>query len=129
MSILPVLMVGIGGWGLYGFGHSSTGFKTANEDRTVRVPSVQLGKIPDIWYQIRRNSLESVISRNIEIAKTQPEDAHKLVNQAKVNQLVASASEVAVKMVRMVRLYILMRSINKSSHKTVDIISVINGAT
>lgn len=35
--------------------------------------SVQLGKIPDIWYQIRRNSLESVILRNIEIAKTRLE--------------------------------------------------------
>ena len=43
LSILSMLMIGIGAMGLYGFNHSNDGLKTVYEDRTV--PAVQMGKI------------------------------------------------------------------------------------
>ena len=54
MSILSVLLVGIGTLGLYGFKHSNTGMKTVYEGRLI--PSSQLGSILDVWYQVRENA-------------------------------------------------------------------------
>lgn len=79
MSILSVLMVGIGAYGLYGFNHSNAGLKTVYQDRLV--PSVQLGTILDVWYQVRENTRNAVESNNIATAKNLGEEANKLVRQ------------------------------------------------
>ena len=79
MSILSVLMVGIGTLGLYGFNHSNAGLKTVYEDRLI--PSVQLGSILDVWYQVRENARNAIESNNIATAKALGEDANKLVRQ------------------------------------------------
>jgi methyl-accepting chemotaxis protein len=77
MSILSVLMVGIGTLGLYGFNHSNAGLKTVYEDRLI--PSVQLGSILDVWYQVRENARNATESNNMATAKALGEDANKLV--------------------------------------------------
>ncbi|MBP6058885.1 MAG: MCP four helix bundle domain-containing protein [Nitrosomonas sp.] len=79
MSILSVLMVGIGGLGLYGFNHSNAALKSVYEDRTVT--AMQLGKILDVWYQVRENAENAVESKNIAAAKTLGEDVTRLVKQ------------------------------------------------
>ncbi|WP_292993934.1 methyl-accepting chemotaxis protein [Nitrosomonas sp.] len=79
MSILSVLMVGIGTLGLYGFKHSNTGMKTIYEDRLI--PSVQLGSILDVWYQVRETAKSAIESNNMATAKALGEDANKLVRQ------------------------------------------------
>nr|WP_297325099.1 MCP four helix bundle domain-containing protein [Nitrosomonas sp.] len=67
MSILSVLMVGIGALGLYGFNHSNTGVKNVYQDRLI--PSVQLGSILDVWYQVRENARNAIESKNTATAK------------------------------------------------------------
>ena len=55
ISILSMLMIGIGALGLYGFNHSNEGLKSVYEDRTV--PSVQLRKKMSI---MRKTSSEKL---------------------------------------------------------------------
>ncbi|MDO8334417.1 MAG: methyl-accepting chemotaxis protein [Nitrosomonas sp.] len=79
ISMLSLLLVGIGSLGLYGINQSNAGLKSVYEDRTV--PAVMLGKILDAWYQVRRNAIDAASSKNIEVAKARTEDALKLVKQ------------------------------------------------
>lgn len=79
MSILSVLMVGIGALGLYGFNHSNTGVKNVYQDRLI--PSVQLGSILDVWYQVRENARNAIESKNTATVKALGEEANKLVKQ------------------------------------------------
>ena len=79
ISMLSLLLVGIGSLGLYGINQSNAGLKSVYEDRTV--PAVMLGKILDVWYQVRRNAIDAASSKNIEVAKARAEDALKLVKQ------------------------------------------------
>ncbi|MDO9471110.1 MAG: MCP four helix bundle domain-containing protein, partial [Nitrosomonas sp.] len=79
ISMLSLLLIGIGSLGLYGINQSNAGLKSVYEDRTV--PAVQLGKILDVWYQVRRNAIDAASSKNIEVAKARTEDALKLVKQ------------------------------------------------
>ncbi|QOJ24269.1 MAG: MCP four helix bundle domain-containing protein [Gammaproteobacteria bacterium] len=74
-----MLMIGIGVLGLYGFNHSNAGLKSVYEDRTVT--AVQLGKILDVWYQVRKNATDATESKNAEIAKKLAEEANRLVKQ------------------------------------------------
>jgi len=79
ISMLSLLLIGIGSLGLYGINQSNAGLKSVYEDRTV--PAVQLGKILDVWYQVRRNAIDVASSKNIEVAKARTEDTLKLVKQ------------------------------------------------
>ncbi|MBS0425200.1 MAG: MCP four helix bundle domain-containing protein [Proteobacteria bacterium] len=79
ISLLSMLMIGIGVLGLYGFNHSNAGLKSVYEDRTVT--AVQLGKILDVWYQVRKNATDATESKNAEIAKKLAEEANRLVKQ------------------------------------------------
>jgi methyl-accepting chemotaxis protein len=79
ISLLSMLMIGIGVLGLYGFNHSNAGLKSVYEDRTVT--AVQLGKILDVWYQVRKNAIDATESKNAEIAKKLAEEANRLVKQ------------------------------------------------
>lgn len=79
ISILSMLMIGIGALGLYGFNHSNAGLKSVYEDRTVT--AVQLGKILDVWYQVRKNAIDATESKNVEVSKKLAEEANRLVKQ------------------------------------------------
>jgi len=79
ISLLSMLMIGIGVLGLYGFNHSNAGLKSVYEDRTV--PAVQLGKILDVWYQVRKNAIDATESKNVEVSKKLFEEANRLVKQ------------------------------------------------
>ncbi|MDV6342125.1 Tar ligand binding domain-containing protein [Nitrosomonas sp. Is24] len=76
ISMLSLLLIGIGSLGLYGINQSNVGLKSVYEDRTVT--AVMLGKILDAWYQVRRNAIDAAGSKNIEVAKARAEDALKL---------------------------------------------------
>ncbi|MER0204767.1 MAG: HAMP domain-containing protein [Nitrosomonas sp.] len=77
ISILSMLMIGIGALGLYGFNHSNDGLKSVYEDRTV--PSVQLGTILDTWYQVRLNAMDSVVKKDVNNAKNKLGETLQLV--------------------------------------------------
>ena len=79
MSIMSLLMVSIGAMGLYGFSHSNQGINSVYSDRMV--PSVQLGTILDVWYQVRENANKAVDSKNTATAKALGETANGLVKQ------------------------------------------------
>ncbi len=79
ISMLSLLLVGIGSLGLYGINQSNAGLKSVYEDRTV--PAVQLGKILDVWHLVRRNATEAAQAKNVDIAKARGEEALKLVKQ------------------------------------------------
>ncbi|AEJ02468.1 methyl-accepting chemotaxis sensory transducer [Nitrosomonas sp. Is79A3] len=79
ISMLSLLLVGIGSLGLYGINQSNAGLKSVYEDRTV--PAVQLGKILDVWHLVRRNATEAAQAKNVDVAKARGEEALKLVKQ------------------------------------------------
>ena len=79
ISMLSLLLVGVGSLGLFGINQSNSGFKSVYEDRLV--PSVQLGSILDVWYQVRENAKNAIESKNTATAKTLGEDANRLVKQ------------------------------------------------
>lgn len=80
IGMLSVLLVGIGGLGLYGINQSNAGLKTVYEDRTV--PAVQMGTILDIWYRVRRNAVDATIMQDANVAKSKHEEAANLVKEA-----------------------------------------------
>ncbi len=77
MSILSVLLMGIGALGLYGFNQSNTAVKALYEDRLG--PAVQIGSILDTWYQVQAKTVAATNTRNTEMIKTFAEEAQKLV--------------------------------------------------
>ncbi|TXI27318.1 MAG: HAMP domain-containing protein [Nitrosomonas oligotropha] len=79
IGMLSILLVGIGALGLYGINQSNAGLKSVYEDRTVT--AVQLGKILDVWYQVRKNAIDATESKNVEISKKLAEEANRLVKQ------------------------------------------------
>ncbi len=79
LSMMSVLLVGVGAVGLYGFNQSNASLKSVYEDRTVT--SVQLGSILDVWYQVRENAKNAIESKNAATAKALGEEANKLVRQ------------------------------------------------
>ena len=79
ISMLSLLLVSIGSLGLYGINQSNAGLKSVYEDRTVT--AVMLGKILDVWYQVRKNAIDATESKNPEVAKRLAEDANRLVKQ------------------------------------------------
>ncbi|MER0215419.1 MAG: HAMP domain-containing protein [Nitrosomonas sp.] len=79
IGMLSILLVSIGVLGLYGINQSNAGLKSVYEDRTVT--AVQLGKILDVWYQVRKNAEDAVESRNIETSKKLAEEVNRLVKQ------------------------------------------------
>ena len=79
ISMLSLLLVGVGSLGLFGINQSNSGFKSVYDDRLV--PSVQLGSILDVWYQVRENAKNAIESKNTATAKTLGEDANRLVKQ------------------------------------------------
>ncbi|MER0204766.1 MAG: HAMP domain-containing protein [Nitrosomonas sp.] len=79
ISMLSLLLVGVGSLGLSGINQSNSGFKSVYDDRLV--PSVQLGSILDVWYQVRENAKNAIESKNTATAKTLGEDANRLVKQ------------------------------------------------
>lgn len=79
LSMMTVLLVGVGAVGLYGFNQSNASLKSVYEDRTVT--SVQLGSILDVWYQVRENAKNAIESKNTATAKALGEEANKLVRQ------------------------------------------------
>ncbi|MBX3617626.1 methyl-accepting chemotaxis protein [Nitrosomonas sp.] len=79
LSIMAILLVCTGAVGLYGFSQSNNGLKSVFEDRLT--PSVQLGSILDVWYQVRENARNAVESRNVATARTLGDDANRLVKQ------------------------------------------------
>lgn len=79
ISISSVLMMGVGGLGLYGFNHSNTSLKTVYE--TCTVTAIQLGKILDNWSHARRDIADAIRLGNIDTAKARAEHANKLVKQ------------------------------------------------
>lgn len=79
IGMLSILLVSIGILGLYGINQSNAGLKSVYEDRTVT--AVQLGKILDVWYQVRKNAEDAIESRNIETSKKLAEEVNRLVKQ------------------------------------------------
>ncbi|PXW87756.1 methyl-accepting chemotaxis protein [Nitrosomonas sp. Nm84] len=79
IGFLSVLLIGIGSLGLYGIHQSNAGLKSIYEDRLV--PSVQLGLILDVWYQVRENARNGAESNNTATARALGEVTHKLVKQ------------------------------------------------
>lgn len=79
IGMLSILLVSIGVLGLYGINQSNAGLKSVYEDRTVT--AVQLGKILDVWYQVRKNAEDAVESKNIETSKKLAEEVNRLVKQ------------------------------------------------
>lgn len=72
IGILSVLLIGIGGLGLYGIKQSNEGLKTVYEDRTV--PAVDLAAINDHWQVIRMNAVVAANSDNIAVAQARTAD-------------------------------------------------------
>ena len=72
ISLLTVLLVGIGGLGLYGVNQSNEGLKTVYEDRTV--PAVDLATINDHWQVIRMNAVVAANSNDAAVAKVRTAD-------------------------------------------------------
>ncbi|MBL8500711.1 MAG: MCP four helix bundle domain-containing protein [Nitrosomonas sp.] len=79
IGMLSILLVSIGVLGLYGINQSNAGLKSVYEDRTVT--AVQLGKILDVWYQVRKNAEDAIESKNIETSKKLAEEVNRLVKQ------------------------------------------------
>lgn len=79
IGMLSLLLVGVGSLGLFGINQSNSGLKTVYEDRLV--PSVQLGSILDVWYQVRENAKNAIESKNTATAKALGDDANRLVKQ------------------------------------------------
>ncbi len=72
IGVLSVLLVAIGGLGLYGVNQSNDGLKAVYEDRTV--PAVDLGTINDHWQVIRMNAVIAANSNDTAIAQALTEN-------------------------------------------------------
>ncbi len=79
IGLLSLLLTGIGSLGLYGINQSNAGLRSLYEDRLI--PSVQLGTILDVWYQVRENARNAIESKDKATAKALGEEANKLVKQ------------------------------------------------
>lgn len=79
MSILSLLLIGIGSLGLYGINQSNEGLRVVYENRLK--PAVQLGTILDTWYQVRKNTTDAAQSKNTDTAKALAEDSNRLTKQ------------------------------------------------
>lgn len=67
IGMLSVLLVAIGGLGLYGINQSNAGLQAVYEDRTV--PAVDLGTINDHWQVIRMNAVVAANLNDAAIAQ------------------------------------------------------------
>lgn len=79
LGILVTLMIFIGILGLYGLNETNNAVKRVYEDRLV--PSQQLGKVLDTWYQIRKLTEDGINMSETENAKRNLDLANKLVKQ------------------------------------------------
>lgn len=79
IGLLSLLLISVGGLGLYGTNQSNMALKSVYEDRMI--PAVQLGKILDVWYQVRKNAIDAAESKDVMVAKKLAEEANKLVKQ------------------------------------------------
>jgi methyl-accepting chemotaxis protein len=79
IGLLSLLLIGVGGLGMYGTNQSNMALKSVYEDRMI--PAVQLGKILDVWYQVRKNAIDAAESKDIIVARKLAEEANKLVKQ------------------------------------------------
>jgi len=67
IGMLSVLLVSIGGLGIYGINQSNDGLQAVYEDRTV--PAVDLGTINDHWQVIRLNAVIAANSNDTAVAQ------------------------------------------------------------
>ena len=79
IGLLSLLLISVGGLGLYGTNQSNMALKSVYEDRMI--PAVQLGKILDVWYQVRKNAIDAAESKDVMVARKLAEEANKLVKQ------------------------------------------------
>lgn len=79
LGILVTLMIGIGIFGLYGLNESNHSLKKMYDNRLVA--SQQLGKILDIWYQIRSLAENGINMNETENIRRNLDAANKLVMQ------------------------------------------------
>ncbi|MCH9638573.1 MAG: MCP four helix bundle domain-containing protein [Betaproteobacteria bacterium] len=76
IGFLSVLLIGIGGLGIYGMNNSNAGLKTVYEDRTV--PLADLAVISDRWQNIRLNAVTAANFNDIAHAQDRTADSAKL---------------------------------------------------
>lgn len=67
IGMLSVLLVGIGGLGLFGINQSNDGLKTVYEDRTV--PAIDLGLVLDRMQRVRLNAVVAANLRSDTVAR------------------------------------------------------------
>lgn len=72
ISILSLLLISVGGIGLFGVNQSNQGLKTVYEDRTI--PAVDLAKMNDQWQIMRMNAVVAANLNDVEIAKARTID-------------------------------------------------------
>jgi methyl-accepting chemotaxis protein I, serine sensor receptor len=72
VALLSLLLVGIGGLGLYGVNQSNEGLKTVYEDRTV--VAVDLATMNDHWQVIRMNAVVAANLNDVAIAQARIAD-------------------------------------------------------
>ncbi len=83
ISLLSLLLVGIGGLGLYGVDQSNQGLKTVYEDRTV--VAVDLATMNDQWQFIRMNAVLAANLNDTAIAQARLADTAR--RDAEVNKI------------------------------------------
>jgi methyl-accepting chemotaxis protein I, serine sensor receptor len=67
VGMLSVLLMGIGGLGLYGINQSNDGLKTVYEDRTI--PAIDLGLVLDRMQRVRLNAVMAANLRSETVAR------------------------------------------------------------
>ena len=67
ISLLSLLLVGVGSLGVYGLNQTNSAFKSVYEDRTI--PLGDLGLIVDRMQRVRLNAAISAYGRNAELVK------------------------------------------------------------
>ena len=72
VGVLSLLLVGVGGIGLFGIDQSNKGLQTVYEDRTV--PAVDLGTMNDHWQVVRMNAVVAANSNDTQVAKERTAD-------------------------------------------------------
>lgn len=75
VGFLSLLLIGVGGFGLYGINQSNNGLKTVYEDRTV--PATDLATVNDQWQIMRMNAVVAANLNDIEIARTRAADNNR----------------------------------------------------
>ncbi len=79
LSMLTLLMIGVGSFGLYSYYDSNERLRLLHENRTM--PLTYLGTILDRWYMVRLNGLDSVTKKDVNNARAKSDQSMVLIKE------------------------------------------------